>query len=53
MTTLDIFKKELNLLIDEMQRCTNTKIKEQILNDILLIHNAVKDQLRKLTEAEK
>ncbi|WP_197205123.1 hypothetical protein [Cytobacillus firmus] len=53
MTTLDIFMKELNLLTVEMQRCTNTKIKEQILNDILLIHNAVKDLLKKLTEAEK
>lgn len=46
MTTLDIFMKELNLLTVEMQRCNNTKIKEQILNDILLIHNAVKDLLK-------
>ncbi|MEK3857115.1 hypothetical protein [Cytobacillus sp. FSL H8-0458] len=46
MSTLDIFKKELNLLAAEMQRCNNSKIKNQILSDILLIQNAVIDILR-------
>jgi hypothetical protein len=46
MSTLDIFKKELNLLTVEMQRCNNSRIKNQILSDILLIHNAVIDLLK-------
>ncbi|MBY6052226.1 hypothetical protein [Cytobacillus firmus] len=46
MTTLDIFKRELNLLTVEMQRCNNSRIKNQILSDILLIQSAVIDILK-------
>lgn len=46
MNTIDIFKKELALLTDEMDRCKNAKIKKQILNDIRLIQRAVQNLLK-------
>ncbi|KAF0818927.1 MULTISPECIES: hypothetical protein [unclassified Cytobacillus] len=45
MSTIDIFKKELTLLIAEMDRCKNAKIKKQILNDIRHIQSAVQNLL--------
>jgi hypothetical protein len=46
MSTIDIFKKELKLLTGEMDRCRNTKIKKQILNDIRHIQSAVQNLLK-------
>ncbi|WP_160169249.1 hypothetical protein [Cytobacillus firmus] len=49
MSTIDIFKKEMEQLMQDFERCKDTAVKKQILHDIRLLDRAIQD-LNKSTE---
>ncbi|MCM3704353.1 MULTISPECIES: hypothetical protein [Cytobacillus] len=43
MNTIDMFKKELEQLMQDLERCKDTRIKKQILHDFRLLNRAIQE----------